>query len=316
MQLACVTGGTGFIGRTLVKRLLEVGYQVRILTRAPLKWPYQDVQLFLGDLRDVECDLRAFLDGAILLFHCAAELRHKSNYATVNVDGTQRLIEAARGRIKRWVQLSSVGVYGPDLNGLITRETAESPFSSYEQSKTKSDYLVCEAGKAGFFEFVILRPSNVVGVGMSSNYVKKLCRLISKGYFVYPGPPGVSVNFIHVNDVVEALLTCATHNRASGQTYILSDYEVLEDVVNTIADELSCPAPRLRLPKKLSGGLAWLLVRVPKISSLVPGIHALNCRTRYDSSLISTELGFILTKDILLEIRALVKDWQSRPLKK
>lgn len=310
MQLACVTGGTGFIGRTLVKRLLELGYQVRILTRAPLKWPYQDVQLFLGDLRDEECDLKAFLDDATLLFHCAAELRYKSNYATVNVDGTQRLIEAARGRIKRWVQLSSVGVYGPDLNGLITRETLESPFSSYEQSKTKSDYLVREAGKAGFFEFVILRPSNVIGVGMSSNYVKKLCRLISKGYFVYLGSPGVSVNFIHVHDVVEALITCATHDRARGQTYILSDYEVLENVVKSIADELGCPTPRLRLPKQLSSGLAWLLIRVPRISSRVPGIHALNCRIRYDASSISTELGFVLTKEVLVEIRILTKAWK------
>jgi nucleoside-diphosphate-sugar epimerase len=310
MQLACVTGGTGFIGRTLVKRLLELGYQVRVLTRAPLKWPHQGAQLFQGDLRDVECDLKTFLDGAILLFHCAAELRHKDSYNTVNIAGTQRLIEAATGRIKRWIQLSSVGVYGPDLNGLITRNTPESPFSLYEKSKTKSDCLVREAGKAGFFEFVILRPSNVIGVGMSSNYVRKLCWMISRGYFVYLGSSGVSVNFIHVHDVVEAFITCATHNQARGQTYILSDYEVLENVVESIADELGCPSPRLRLPKQLGSGLAWLLMRVPRVPSLVPGIHALNCRSRYDSSSISTELGFVLTKEILVEIRILTKAWK------
>jgi nucleoside-diphosphate-sugar epimerase len=99
--VVCVTGGTGFIGRSLVVRLLAEGHQVRVLTRRSGKKLPAGVEVFRGDLGQPDCFLEDFLQGADLLFQCAAEMMNPGRCQVVNVEGVSRLIEVARGRVKR-----------------------------------------------------------------------------------------------------------------------------------------------------------------------------------------------------------------------
>ena len=120
MKIA-ITGGTGFIGRKLVIHHLEQGHEVRVLSRRPSdsKDLSASVLWFHGDL-SATLELQSFVDCADVLYHCAGELSDETRMKEVHVEGTKRLIRAAVGRVRRWVQLSSVGAYGKKLEGVIT----------------------------------------------------------------------------------------------------------------------------------------------------------------------------------------------------
>ena len=95
------------------------------------------------------------------------------------MDGTQRLVDLAKGKIGRWVQLSSMGAYGVCRNGVLTEDSLEQPSGTYEQTKTEADEIIKRSG----IPFVILRPSNVFGSSMSNNSLFDLMEMLRKGFF-------------------------------------------------------------------------------------------------------------------------------------
>ena len=113
-RTVAITGGRGFIGRRLVARHVALGDRVRVLARGVADPPWGgDVEILSGDLTSSEPErLQRFAQGADALYHCAAERQDASRMSAVNVEGTRRLLAAAAGNIGRWVQLSSLGVYG------------------------------------------------------------------------------------------------------------------------------------------------------------------------------------------------------------
>ena len=310
-SVVCVTGGTGFIGRSLVLRLLAEGHRVRVLTRGLGKKLPAGVEIFRGDLGQPDCFLADFLQGADLLFHCAAELMNSGRCHAVNVEGTARLVEAARGRVKRWVQLSSVGVYGPIHFGIVAEDSPETPVNAYERSKAASDELVRVAARGRAFEAVLLRPSNVFGDRMASNYLRKMCSMIQRGWFIYIGPPGSSVSFVHVNDVVQALLLCGFLPQAAGRTYNVSGYDSLESLVECFAATLDCSPPRLRLREWPVRLLVALLGQLPRFPLTTTRLQALTSRVRYDSTRIANELGYVPAVDLVSGMAAFAKQWRD-----
>ena len=124
-MLVGITGGTGFIGRALVRRHLAAGDTVRLLSRRlgdNVALP-DTVQAFHGDLTGAVGSLVPFVDGVDVLYHCAGEIRDLTRMYSVHVTGTKNLCFAAGHRIGHWVQLSSVGAYGPQYSGIVTEET-------------------------------------------------------------------------------------------------------------------------------------------------------------------------------------------------
>lgn len=81
--IAAVTGGSGIVGRKITQKLLQEGYEVRVLTRNKL---FRDdgVQVYYGNLEDTGI-LRLFLNNVSHLFHCAAELHNESKMWDINV---------------------------------------------------------------------------------------------------------------------------------------------------------------------------------------------------------------------------------------
>src|SRR5450432_1164581 len=104
-----ITGGTGFIGRSLVLRHLAAGDAVRLLSRRPseeIGFP-DAVKVYAGDLGSDGSSvlLSHFVGGADVVYHCAGEIKHASRMRCVHVDGTRSLVQAANGNIGHWVQL-------------------------------------------------------------------------------------------------------------------------------------------------------------------------------------------------------------------
>lgn len=288
-----ITGATGFIGHKLVLRLLEQGSQVRVLSRQPpdLTGVYKNVQWFNGNLNN-EYDLTAFVDGIDVLYHCAGEVRNQSIMEKVHVEGTRRLIEAAAGRVNHWVQLSSVGVYGPVKDSLVTETSLLSPVGEYEVTKEKSDQLVINAAEKSGFTFTVLRPSNVYGATMTNRSLFSLISAIDRGLFFYIGERGASANYIHVDNVVEALLLCATSHAEKGKIYNLSDYCTMEHFVDVISQNLKIKSPQLRINRLFANLAAKTLGRLPWFPLTPSRVNALTNRSSYPINLIQSELGY------------------------
>ena len=226
VKVVAITGGTGFIGRHLLARHVALGDRVRYLTRKKPLESIPGAEIFIGDLSASET-LRGFVQGADVLYHCAAELRDASAMEKTNVTGTTNLLRAATGEIGRWVQLSSTGIYGAVRHGEVREDAEIRPGNAYERSKAAADALVLAAAEK--LSCVLLRPSNVYGADMPNQSLFQLIRMIDKGLFFFIGPRGATANYVHVENVVDALLACAHATLpANGRAYIVSDHRPLE----------------------------------------------------------------------------------------
>lgn len=303
-MIAALTGGAGFVGKALVRQLRRSGRfsEVRVLTRSEA--PVEGARLFRGDLR--HDPLEPFLDGADVLFHCAAELKREELMHATHVEGTQRLLAAAAGRISRWVQLSSVGVYGRGVSeGVIEEGARFAPEGAYEVTKAQSDALL-----AGLPACAILRPSIVFGPGMPNRSLYQLIAAIECGVFFFVGR-GAIANYVFVDDVADALLACAGSPAAQG-AYIVSDDRPLEDFVGAIARALGRKPPRLRLPEPAARLVAGVARYVPGIPLTPARVAALARKVSYPSRRIRAELGYSFRVSIEEGLRRVVADWRAQ----
>jgi len=172
----CVTGGTGFIGHALVRRLLAKGMVVRVLARPSPRadeLEAQGAEVIRGDVRNRDAVWSA-VEGAQVVYHAAAKVRgsaRRKEFIETNVAGTQNVLEACLEKgVLHVVYLSSIAVYGLVQAGTVITEATESdPRSSernpYAQSKIEADQYVLGIGRETKLMVTILRPGIVFGPG-------------------------------------------------------------------------------------------------------------------------------------------------------
>lgn len=300
-----VTGGKGFIGSHLVRALLDQEHEVTTLSRYHYNSPHPKLKVIQGDLtQSLDNNL---LSGIDLLFHCAGEIKDPARMHALHVSGTNKLIDLflleakKRSHPIRWVQLSSVGAYGPpsypDEARCISEQTDTNPSGPYEETKTLSDELI-ESNLNQNCEYVILRPSNVIGPDMPNNSLRSLIRMVNKGFFFYIGKPGAIATYIHVNDVVKALLECGFKPEAKNQIFNLSNDCDLEELIDSIALNLNVKKPNLRFPKWFIKIVSNTLGRLPYFPLTNNRTNALISRTTYSTKKINEVLNFKPEKKI------------------
>jgi nucleoside-diphosphate-sugar epimerase len=287
-----ITGGSGFIGRRLVNALNRQGHAISVLSRSSNRMFLPGIQVVKGDLTSESCPLEQILEGCDLVFHCAGEIHDVAAMKLLHADGTQRLLKAVNkeatksGKTIHWVQLSSVGTYGPPLEAanterVVTEDMPTRPHGEYEVTKTLSDELVIHTSESRLMTYSIVRPSTVFSVDMSNESLRSLGLMVRKGLFFYIGRPGAVVTYVHVDDVVEVLLRCGTDHRAKGEIFNISNDCLLEEMVEGIASALGVKPPRLRLPESFVRVASRVTAKIPRIPLTQERINALVGRTRY-----------------------------------
>ena len=316
-MIVAVTGGSGFIGAALVRRLLERGHTVRVLSRrgvasgCALVTGEDNLQLFRGDLLDPDGDFKAFVEGADVLYHCAGEIRDPALMPPLHVEGTKRLVAAAAGHVGHWVQLSSVGAYGSRQTGIVTEETPTAPVGVYETTKTIADELVAAAAGRNAFRCTIVRPSNVIAPSMPNRSVFQLIAAIHRGRFVFIGKPGGVANYIHLDNVVEALLLAGDIAPAALAVYNVSDACSFEQFVSDVCGALRCPQPRLRIPKWGAEAVASMFGAIPGFPLTPSRVRALTTRTIYATSKIEAELHYMPLISMREAVTQMATAWLS-----
>jgi len=230
-----ITGAAGSIGAPLANRLAREGHAVLGLDDLSAGEPGAldpRVVLTRGDVRDVP-RLWSLLAGADAVLHLAARVSvpesilYPVEYNAVNVGGTVSVLTAARDAGVRRVVLASSGtVYGDQAEQPVAETTAPQPANPYAVSKLAAEHYVRAIGALYRIETVVLRIFNAYGApGVAPTahppVIPHVARQILSGASVvlHGAPPGAQTrDFVHVDDVVEALVRAATHVGISGAT--------------------------------------------------------------------------------------------------
>jgi nucleoside-diphosphate-sugar epimerase len=184
--LIALTGGTGFIGRYLVRELSQRGYRLRVLLRRPSVLPPECASAVVGDLARPQ-NMAAALASADAVIHSAGVAHGMSglpedDHRALNTEATIGLARAAqRAGVRRFVFLSSIRAQsGPTAPDVLTEDSEPRPTDAYGRSK-----LAAEQGLAQLeLDWIALRPVLVYGPGVKGN----MARLIALARSPWPLP--------------------------------------------------------------------------------------------------------------------------------
>ena len=211
-----VTGSSGFIGKHLVRALLERGDAVRVLARPGSKLGNMDgVTQMPGRLE--EYDVAAAAEGCSVVYHLAGLTRapNESEFLLANAIGTHEAARGARAVGARFVYVSSQAAAGTGtLEHPRRSEDEAKPLSPYGKSKLEGERLT---RKVANLEHVIIRPSGVYGPG-DKDFLFAF-QAAAKGFFPVLGNRARGITLIHVRDLLHAIIIAGEHASAIGKTY-------------------------------------------------------------------------------------------------
>lgn len=261
---AVVTGAAGFIGSHLARRLLADGHEVRAMIRPTSDRSLLDgvrCELVFGDLRDA-ASLRGVVEGADVVFHCAAALGAptREGFDEVNVAGQRNIVAAVRETARaglRFVHVSTIAAGGPWPGaGARNEDDPPAPVSNYGKSKLEGERITADL--EGVAEYTILRPPIVYGPGALK--MVPLFKAARRGVIMELAGARRPVTFIHVRDLVSGIAAAGTSPAAAGQTFHLIGPEsgTLADFQRAMAAAMGVQPRTVRVPAELLQAAGWL----------------------------------------------------------
>ncbi len=291
-----ITGVTGFVGQALLNKSVQCGFPVRGALRKPGNISGNFQPIVIGEINGETVWSNAFQDVDVVI-HLAARVHimHDDSsdplteFRAVNTAGTAHLARsAAAAGVKRFVYVSSIKVNGEATHG--THKFAESdqpaPQDPYGISKCEAEQALQHIAQEAGLEVVIVRPPLVYGAGVKGNFAQML-KVISKSVPL----PFASIknlrSFIYVDNLADALIVCATHPDAAGQTYLVSDGEDIStpDLLRQLAAAMHVPSRLFPCPPGLLRCAGSLLGKSAQVERLLGSLQV-------DSGKIRRELNW------------------------
>jgi UDP-glucose 4-epimerase len=248
-----ITGGAGFIGSALANRLISDGHEVRVIDNLSAGDPerlHSDVLFTRGDVADIP-KLWTLLQDVNCVYHLAARvsvpesIKYPRDYNHVNVGGTVSVMEAIRDAGVQRVMLASSGaVYGAQIAQPLQETMTPNPDSPYAVSKLSAETYVSTIGVLWGIETVALRIFNAYGAGQQLPAAhppvipRFLKAALNGASLVVYGDGSQTRDFVHIDDVVEALVAAATAPDVNRQVInVGSGIETsLADLVTAVED--------------------------------------------------------------------------------
>ncbi len=308
-----VTGGAGYIGSTLAVRLLERGDDVvsvddeSIGDYGHLKRHRQGgkAECVVGDIRDLDllvdewrgCDAVAHLAALPGLVRCN---EHPEEAVSVNVYGTYQVMEAARRLdIDRVVFCSSASTYGVPVEMPVTEEHPQRPLNLYGVTKAAGEQVVNTYWDNHGIETVNLRFGNIYGVGVYTRWGTVIPKFVNQGMSGEPltvyGDGEYSRDFVHVQDISEAMILSLTKEGVGGETFnVGGETLTVNQIADIVKEEIAAE----------TGGEAEAVNTAPR-----PGETK---KFSYDLTKIRGVLGFENSWTVKEGVRQLIKYWAQQ----
>jgi nucleoside-diphosphate-sugar epimerase len=240
-----VTGGTGFTGTALVKRLIDEGHAVVALDyKEGLQCDAlrgHGAEVVIGSVTDKEVVQRS-MKGVEFVFHLAAAFRElnvpNSFYDDVNVGGTRVVLESARRHgVRKFIYCSTCGVHGNVDHPPANEDAPIKPADYYQRTKYEAEPLVL--AESGPMETVILRPAAIYGPGDPERFFM-IFKRVAKGTFPMFGSGRTLYHPLYIDNLVDSLLLCMPPGVGRGRAYLIADehYYPIEEIVKEVARAL------------------------------------------------------------------------------
>ena len=260
-----ITGGAGFLGLHLARRLLADGHEVRTLDTASLDDAEleRSVEEIRGDVRDAEV-VHRLCNGADIVVHAAAALPIQASRASiraVNVDGTANVLEAAQGRV---VFISSTAVYGVPEKHPIEEDDPLVGVGWYGESKIDAERL-CRVAAT---ETVIVRPKTFIGPERLGVF-EILFDWIREGRRIYTLGKGHNrYQLLAVEDLVDAIVRAATVPEAANEVVHIGakEFGTVKQDLQALIDHAGSDSRLTPVPVKP----AELILRALELARLSP----------------------------------------------
>jgi nucleoside-diphosphate-sugar epimerase len=278
-----VTGGAGFLGAAIVRRLVDRGDEVVGLARseeAATKLTRLGAVPVRGDITDART-LDQLLTGVDLVFHIAGDYRigireseHEAMFKT-NVDGTTIVLDAAASAgVRRIVYLSTVGVFG-NTRGKVVDETYERPdrdFLSYYDATKYMAHRVALARQAAGAPLVIAQPGAVYGPGDRSELGAQIDQA-ARGKYTIRAFSELGFTMGYIDDVADGVVL-TQEKGAVGETYVLGgEVTRLGTVLDAVADMTGNKRARIKLPSTVFSAARPFGGLVGRLTGTGPNLH-------------------------------------------
>lgn len=241
-----VTGGTGFTGKALVRRLLDEGHEVVALdyqeglkTEELRQW---GAEVVIGSVTEKDVVKRC-MEGVDIVQHMAAAFREldvpHSYYDDVNIGGTRNVLEAAKkAGVKKFIYCSTCGVHGNVENPPADETAPINAADYYQQTKYRAEPVVLEYHSQDM-PCVILRPAAIYGPGDPERFFM-IFKRVNKGTFPMFGSGKTLYHPLYIDHLVDAMLLAQEEGRGDGEAYLIADeeYVAIEDLVRRTAKAL------------------------------------------------------------------------------
>lgn len=304
MNIAFVTGATGFLGTNLVRQLAAQGVEVHALKRETSDIRELDdlpVHWHIGDITDRASLRAACPDNVDAFFHVAADTsmwkRKNRQQNLINLDGTDNAIAVAlASNAGRFIHTSSIAAYGVHDDTITehSEQRGKHSFCNYYRTKHLAEQAVKDAVKTHELDAVILNPCHLVGAPDQHNW-SQMIRMVQEQKL--PGvPPGLG-SFCDIREIARAHITAAERGRR-GENYILSGVDLsFVDFIAEIGRLVNRPTPDKATPEwllKLAGQLAVLWANVSRREpDLTPEKALIVCdQLKVSSAKAQQELGY------------------------
>ncbi len=278
---AFVTGGSGFLGQQIVRKLLERGYEVICLTHSDVgavNLTSMGAKAVYGDILDRDSMSEA-MAGCDLVFHLAGRYEigapDSPRNEVINVGGTRNVLGLAHELgVPKIIYTSSVTVYG-DTKGQLADETfyQGGPFlTDYDRTKWLAHYKVAQPLIDQGAPIIIVLPGVVYGPADHS-LIGDLMTMFYRGLLRFIPAPDFTVTYAHVEDIAEGHILAAEKGRI-GENYILAGPAVpLGDMVDFWGQLLGRRSPIIRIPASLLKPFGPLLGAIGK-SIMLPALFS------------------------------------------
>ena len=304
---AFVTGGSGFIGGRLIRRLVAEGRRVQALARsdaAAERVAGAGAEPAGGDLADPDA-LRAGAQGCEVAFHAAAtvlEWGPREEFVRANVDGTRNVLDACRqAGVRRLVHVGTEAatMAGQPLVGIDeTAPLRPDSRADYCATKAMAEQAV-RAANGEALETVVVRPRLVWGAG-DSTILPGIVEAVRAGRFRWIGGGRHLTSTTHVDNVVEGLLLGAERGQP-GEAYFVTDGDpvVFRDFISELVATRGVEIPDKELPRRLAAAIAVVsegvfralrLKGTPPLTRTAYWLSSLECTI--DISKARAELGY------------------------
>jgi nucleoside-diphosphate-sugar epimerase len=287
MIKSLVTGGAGYFGDLLARKLLERGYLVRILDINPPADNYPGTEVVYADIRDPHAVLSA-CEGIDVVFHNAAQVAIAINKAllwSVNRDGTKNLLEScARHAVKKVIYTSSSAIYGIPRANPVTEESSPAPIEEYGRAKLAGETLCREYGSKDL-DVSIVRPCTIISHGRLGIF-QILFEWIHQGKNIPVFNDGQNTcQFVHADDLAEACIQASTLKGSDVFNCGTDRFGTMREALQHLCDYADTGSKVKSLPM-------WPMVAAMNLSSAL-GISPLGA---YHASMYGRSFYFDITK--------------------